>query len=68
MTQRTGHRGILSSTSHFPEIMLNVITSSGRASLVRCTADDPAYKVVACRIRKTKKANLRKAEEVVAMA
>ena len=53
--------GILSSTFHFPEIMLNIITSSVSDSLAMC----PEYKVVTCRIRKAKKAHLRKAGEVV---
>ncbi len=54
--------GILSSTFHFPEIMLNIITSSVSDSLAMC----PEYKVVTCRIRKAKKAHLRKAGEVEA--
>jgi len=53
--------GILSSTFHFPEVMLNLITSSVSDSLAMC----PEYKVVSCRIRKAKKTHLRKAEEVV---
>jgi hypothetical protein len=40
--------------------MLNVITSSVSDSLALC----PVYKVVTCRIRKAKKAHLRKAGEV----
>ncbi|MBL7938468.1 MAG: hypothetical protein JNL43_03835, partial [Flavobacteriales bacterium] len=56
--------GILSSTFHFPEIMLNIITSSVSDSLAMC----PEYKVVTCKIRKAKKAHLRKAGEVVAKA
>jgi hypothetical protein len=46
-------------------MMLNLITSSVSDSLVHRTADDPEYKVVSCRIRKAKKAHLRKAGEVV---
>lgn len=42
--------GILSSTFHFPEIMLNIITSDEHDSQAKC----PEYKVVACRIRKSK--------------
>ena len=42
--------GILSSTFHFPEIMLNNITSSISDSEAMC----PEYKVVACNIRKSK--------------
>jgi hypothetical protein len=34
-------------------MMLNLITSSVSDSLVHRTADDPEYKVVSCRIRKT---------------
>jgi formate dehydrogenase major subunit len=56
--------GILSSTFHFPEIMLNIITSSVSDSLAMC----PEYKVVTCRIRKAKKAHLRKPGEVVEKA
>ncbi|MBX2982343.1 MAG: formate dehydrogenase subunit alpha [Flavobacteriales bacterium] len=53
--------GILSSTFHFPEIMLNLITSNIHDSEAMC----PEYKVVSCRIRKAKKGYLRKAGEVV---
>ncbi len=42
--------GILSSTFHFPEIMLNIITSDEHCSEAMC----PEYKVVSCRIRKSK--------------
>ncbi len=42
--------GVLSSTFHFPEIMLNNITSSVADSEAMC----PEYKVVACNIRKSK--------------
>lgn len=42
--------GILSSTFHFPDIMLNNITSSISDSEAMC----PEYKVVACTIRKSK--------------
>ena len=42
--------GILSSTFHFPENMLNNITSSISDSEAMC----PEYKVVACNIRKSK--------------
>ncbi|HNP50046.1 MAG TPA: molybdopterin dinucleotide binding domain-containing protein, partial [Bacteroidia bacterium] len=40
--------GVMSTTFHFPEIMMNVITSSISDSEAKC----PEYKVVACRIRK----------------
>lgn len=43
-------QGVLSSTFHFPEIMLNNITSDEHCSEALC----PEYKVVACRIRKSK--------------
>ncbi|MBI2281284.1 MAG: formate dehydrogenase subunit alpha [Bacteroidetes bacterium] len=42
--------GILSSTFHFPEIMLNNITSDEHDSEAMC----PEYKIVSCRIRKSK--------------
>ncbi|NDC43202.1 MAG: formate dehydrogenase subunit alpha, partial [Chitinophagia bacterium] len=42
--------GVLSSTFHFPEIMLNNITSSVADSEALC----PEYKVVACNIRKSR--------------
>lgn len=42
--------GILSSTFHFPEVMLNIITSDEHDTEALC----PEYKVVACRIRKSK--------------
>jgi formate dehydrogenase major subunit len=42
--------GILSSTFHFPEIMLNNITSNEYDKEAMC----PEYKVVSCRIRKSK--------------
>lgn len=42
--------GILSSTFHFPDVMLNNITSSISDSEALC----PEYKVVACNIRKSK--------------
>lgn len=42
--------GILSATFHFPEIMLNIITSDEHDSEAMC----PEYKVVAVNIRKSK--------------
>ena len=42
--------GILSSTFHFPEVMLNIITSDEHDTEALC----PEYKVFACRIRKSK--------------
>ena len=55
---------ILSSTFHFPEIMLNIITSDVHDTEALC----PEYKVVSCRIRKAKKGHLRRAGEVVEKA
>jgi formate dehydrogenase major subunit len=42
--------GILSTTFHFPEIMINIITGDIHDSEAKC----PEYKVVAVRIRKSK--------------
>ncbi len=42
--------GVLSSTFHFPEVMMNNITSNVTDSEALC----PEYKVVACNIRKSK--------------
>ncbi|MCF8238901.1 MAG: hypothetical protein K9I85_12135 [Saprospiraceae bacterium] len=44
------HRGALSTTFHFPEIMVNNLTSDEHDSEAMC----PEYKVVAVRIRKSK--------------
>ena len=52
--------GILSSTFHFPEVMLNIITSDVHDTEALC----PEYKVVSCRIRKAKNTHLRKAGEI----
>ncbi len=43
--------GILSTTFHFPEIMVNLITSDVHDSEAKC----PEYKVVAVRIRKSRR-------------
>ena len=43
-------QGILSTTFHFPEIMINTITGDVHDSEAKC----PEYKVVAVRIRKSK--------------
>ncbi|HRG32046.1 MAG: formate dehydrogenase subunit alpha [Saprospiraceae bacterium] len=40
--------GILSTTFHFPELMLNVVTSDVSDEIAMC----PEYKVVSCRIKK----------------
>jgi formate dehydrogenase major subunit len=42
--------GVLSTTFHFPEVMLNLVTSDERDSDALC----PEYKVVSVRIRKSK--------------
>ncbi len=42
--------GVMSTTFHFPEIMVNIITSDIHDSEAKC----PEYKVVACKIRKSK--------------
>lgn len=52
--------GILSSTFHFPEIMLNIITSDEHCTEAMC----PEYKVVSCRIRKSKGKAKQKAEAI----
>ncbi|MBK9637279.1 MAG: formate dehydrogenase subunit alpha [Bacteroidetes bacterium] len=43
-------QGVLSTTFHFPELTLNIITSSERDSEAMC----PEYKIVAVNIRKSK--------------
>jgi formate dehydrogenase major subunit len=53
--------GILSSTFHFPEIMLNIITSDEHCTEAMC----PEYKVVSCRIRKSKGKHKQVAEALV---
>jgi formate dehydrogenase major subunit len=42
--------GVLSTTFHFPEIMVNIVTSDEHDSEAMC----PEYKVVSVRIRKSK--------------
>ncbi|MFV0389336.1 MAG: formate dehydrogenase subunit alpha [Pyrinomonadaceae bacterium] len=49
--------GVMSTTFHFPEIMVNIITSDVHDSEAKC----PEYKVVACRIRKSKGKKLKQA-------
>jgi len=44
------NQGVLSTTFHFPEIMVNNITSDVHDSEAKC----PEYKVVSVRIRKSK--------------
>ncbi len=53
--------GILSSTFHFPEVMLNIITSDEHCTEAMC----PEYKVVSCRIRKSKGQKKILAESIV---
>ena len=50
--------GVLSTTFHFPELMVNVITSDVHDSEANC----PEYKVVAVRIRRAKKVAERHAQ------
>ncbi|RLD21659.1 MAG: formate dehydrogenase subunit alpha, partial [Bacteroidetes bacterium] len=54
--------GILSTTFHFPEIMVNNITSDEHDSEAYC----PEYKVVSVNIRKAKNTSFRKAGELEA--
>ena len=49
------NQGVLSTTFHFPEIMVNNITSDVHDSEAKC----PEYKVVSVRIRKSRKLNKR---------
>ena len=58
--------GVMSTTFHFPEIMVNLITSDVHDSEAMC----PEYKVVAVKIRKTKGAKrmLKEAEGGAVMA
>ena len=56
--------GVMSTTFHFPEIMVNLITSDIHDSEAKC----PEYKVVAVKIRKSKGANkLMKASQSAGM-
>ena len=55
------NEGVLSTTFHFPEIMVNNITSDVHDSEAKC----PEYKVVSVNIRKARKTHLRKEGEVV---
>jgi len=48
-------KGVLSTTFHFPEIMVNDLTSSISDSIAMC----PEYKVVSVRIRKARKVGTR---------
>ncbi len=53
--------GVLSSTFHFPEVMMNVLTSSVSDSEAMC----PEYKVCAVDVRKARRVAERKAEKNV---
>ena len=48
-------KGVLSTTFHFPEIMVNDLTSSISDSIAMC----PEYKVVSVSIRKARKVGTR---------
>ena len=54
--------GVLSSTFHFPEVMMNVLTSSVADSEAKC----PEYKVCAVDVRKSRRVAERKAEKNLA--
>ncbi len=53
--------GVLSSTFHFPEVMLNILTSNVADTEALC----PEYKVVSVDIRKARKTETRKVGEFV---
>lgn len=53
--------GVLSTTFHFPEVLVNILTSGVSDSEAMC----PEYKVVSVDIRKARKTHLRKAGELV---
>lgn len=52
--------GVLSTTFHFPEVLVNVLTSGIADSEAKC----PEYKVVAVDIRKARKTDTRKAGQL----
>ena len=52
--------GVLSTTFHFPEVLVNILTSGVSDSEAMC----PEYKVVAVDVRKARKAGMRKLGEV----
>lgn len=56
--------GVMSTTFHFPEIMVNLITSDVHDSEAKC----PEYKVVAAKVRKSKGKYAEKTEEQLAKA
>ncbi len=53
--------GVLSTTFHFPEVLVNILTSGVTDSEALC----PEYKVVSVDIRKARKTHLRKAGELI---
>jgi len=53
--------GVLSTTFHFPEVLVNILTSNVSDSEAMC----PEYKVVSVDIRKAKKTHLRKSGTLV---
>ncbi len=53
--------GVLSSTFHFPEVMMNILTSSVSDSEAKC----PEYKVCAVDVRKSRRVAERRAEKNV---
>jgi formate dehydrogenase major subunit len=53
--------GVLSTTFHFPEVLVNILTSGVSDSEAMC----PEYKVVSVDIRKARKTHLRQAGELV---
>ena len=54
-------KGVLSTTFHFPEIMVNNLTGDVHDSEAKC----PEYKVVAVDFRKAKNTHMRKAGELI---
>jgi formate dehydrogenase major subunit len=52
--------GVLSTTFHFPEVLVNILTSGVMDSEAMC----PEYKVVAVDVRKARKAGMRKLGKV----
>ena len=57
----TVRAGVLSTTFHFPEIMVNNLTGDVHDSEAKC----PEYKVVAVNFRKAKNTHMRKAGELI---
>jgi len=53
--------GVISTTFHFPELLVNIVTSSVSDSEAKC----PEFKVVAVRIRKARRVGERHAKAEV---